>query len=57
MQMDVHKTLYPFYPNSLCRSNLILNLLHEMLFTLRLSEILVLFINCLMSIFSSIFYK
>jgi len=42
---------FGLYPISLCRSNLTLNLLHEIFFTLRLSEILFLFTNCLISIF------
>jgi len=57
MQMDVHKTLYPFYRISLCWLNLNLNLLSEMFCTLGLSEMVFLFINCLISIYSSTFYK
>jgi len=51
MWMDVHKTLYPFNPINVCWLNLILNRLHDMFSTLRLSEMLFLFINCLISIF------
>jgi len=55
MQMDVHKTLYSYHAISLCWLNL--NLLSELFSTLRLSGIPFLFINCLISIFSSTFCK
>ena len=54
MQMDVHKTLYPFYPIGLCW--FILNLLSKMFSTLWLSAMLFLYINCLISISSSTFW-
>jgi len=55
--IDVHKTLYPFYPLVYTGWTSILNLLSEMFSTLRLSEMLLLFINCLISIFLSTFYQ
>ena len=57
MKMDVHKTLFPFYPLVCAGWTSILNLLSQMFSTLRLSEMLILFINCLISIFSSTFYN
>jgi len=51
MQMDVHKTLYLSNPLVCAGRTSILNLLSEMFSALRLSEMLFLFKNCLISIF------
>jgi len=50
VQMDVHKTLCPFYPISLRWLNLNSQSLSEMFSTLRLLEIIFLFIKTLISI-------
>jgi len=51
MQMDVHKTLYHFYPTSLCWLNLNSQFLSGNFSRACLQEMLFLFINYLIAIF------
>jgi len=55
MRMNVHKTLYPLYPISLFWLNFNSQFLSGIFSTLWLSEMFFLFINFLISIFSSTF--
>ena len=55
MLIDIHKSLYPFYPISLCWLTLNSPYSFEMFPTLRLSEIyFFIFLNCLISIFRAL---
>jgi len=51
MRMDIHKTLYPFYPISLCWLNLnSQSFVWNVFYTFAISEMLFLLLKCLISI-------